>query len=284
MSGNTHRILRAIGKPGWGLCQPETKQLTPMSDLETTIGNEIRHTESTGSTMDDMALLARDGVAEGLVLSTDEQTAGRGRYSRAWESEPGRDLLFSALFRPRPAVVGEINMLLALSIAEIVDAECGVNSVIKWPNDVRVRGAKISGILLESAQGAKGLSVVAGIGVNVNSSMRGRTPGGVEAVSMMELAGRKFDRDTVLKRLLAVVDGFYRDVRAGGTIVPVWKERLETLGQTVQVTFVTGGGEQKSITGVAEDVDEAGRLIVRDENGRAWPVAAGEVTLREDVR
>ncbi len=251
-----------------------------MPNEESVIGRELRHIESTGSTMDDLAQLSREGAVEGLVLWTDEQTAGRGRYDRVWESEPGEDLLFSVLFRPRPAIAGEINMLLTLAIAELVDEECGFEAAIKWPNDVRVDGAKVSGILLESSQGAGGLAVVAGVGLNVNSRMRERSPGGLPAVSMSELAERRFDREELLGELMARVDELYTQVRRGGTVVPAWRERLETLGQSVQVTFVTGGGERKAVAGVAEDVDEAGRLIVRDETGRAWPVAAGEVTLR----
>lgn len=230
--------------------------------------------------MDDVARMATEGASEGLVLSADEQISGRGRHQRAWESEPGEDVLASILFRPRPAIAGEINMLLALAIAELVDLECKTRSLIKWPNDVRAEGAKIAGILLESAQGPNGLSVVAGFGLNVNSLMRDRNPGGIPAVSMRELAGKRFDRDKVLRDLVGRVDSLYREVNAGGTVVPAWRERLETLGQQVDVSFIAGSGNKDSISGIAEDVDEAGRLIVRDENGRAWPVAAGEVTLR----
>lgn len=247
------------------------------------IGHEVRSVTSTGSTMDDVAKLAASGTPEGLVLSAGEQTAGRGRHQRAWESAPGQDLLFSILFRPRPAIAGEINMLLALAIAELVDDRCGVETTIKWPNDVRVNEAKIAGILLESAQ-AEDLAVVAGIGLNVNSRMREIDLGSVPAISMRDITGNDFDRNELLKDLLNRVDGLYADVRAGGTVIPAWKDRLDTLGQYVNVTFVSVNGGEKRLSGIAEDVDVAGRLIVRDENGRAWPVSAGEVTLRSPVK
>lgn len=253
-----------------------------MSTPQNVIGNEIRRLMSTGSTMDDLARLARDGANEGLVLAADEQTSGRGRHQRSWESEPGQDVLASILFRPRPAIAGEINMLLALAIAELVDLECKTSSLVKWPNDVRVDGAKIAGILLESVQDSDGLTVVAGIGLNVNSRMQQRSPGGTLAVSMSDLASRSFDRDSILVDLLRRVDALYAEVRSGGTVVPAWREKLETLGEAVEVSFTANKGNKSSITGIAEDVDAAGRLIVRDENGRAWPVAAGEVTLRSN--
>lgn len=253
-----------------------------MSTPNITVGNEIRHLRTTGSTMDDLARLARDGANEGLVLAADEQTSGRGRHQRSWESEPGQDVLASILFRPRPAIAGEINMLLALAITELVDFECKTSSLVKWPNDVRVGRAKIAGILLESVQDSDGLTVVAGIGLNVNSRMQERAPGGTVAVSMSDLANRSFDRDSILADLLRRVDSLYAEIRSGGTVVPAWREKLETLGQEITVTFTADKGKNSSISGVAEDVDAAGRLIVRDEDGRVWSVAAGEVTLRSE--
>ncbi len=229
--------------------------------------------------MDDVAQLAASGAPEGLVLSADEQTAGRGRHQRKWQSSPGEDLLFSVLFRPRPAIAGEINMLLALAIAEIVQERCGQSTTIKWPNDVRLNGTKIAGILLESSQG-DALAVIAGIGLNVNSHMQNRDLDGVAAVSMRDIVGTEFDRTELLEDLLGRIDGYYKDVKSGGTVVPAWRDRLETLGQLVEVRFTSASQRATPLFGLAEDVDESGRLIVRDENGRAWPVSAGEVTLR----
>lgn len=243
------------------------------------IGNDTRFVKSTGSTMDDVTLLATTGAAEGLVISADEQTAGRGRYDRRWVSAPGEDLLFSVLFRPRPAIAVEVNMAVTLAIAELVDRECGVKAAIKWPNDVRVNGAKIAGVLLESLQGADGLTVVSGIGLNVNSRMSGVNPGGTVAVSMSDLTGTKHNRRELLEALLDQINSHYAPVKAGNTLVPAWRERIETIGMRVDVTFTSASALSEVISGVAEDVDESGRLIVRDGNDRVWRVAAGEVTL-----
>lgn len=248
-----------------------------------TIGDDTRFIDSTGSTMDDVSALAANGVPEGLVIVADEQTAGRGRHDRQWVSGRGEDLLFSVLFRPRPAIAVEINMVLSLALVELVETECGVRALIKWPNDVRVDGAKIAGILLESSQGADGLAVVAGIGLNVNSHMRGQNPGGTAAISMSDIAGATLDKRVLLDRLLKRIDGLYSSIKSGNTLLTAWRERVETIGQKVEVTFAlpnaTSNANNTVISGVAEDVDQSGRLLVRDESGRLWPVAAGEVTL-----
>ena len=172
-------------------------------------------------------------------------------------------------------------MILALAIADVVDASCTVETSIKWPNDVRVDGAKVAGILLESSQGAHGLSVVAGIGLNVNSELQGKDLATNQiAVSMSDLAGSEMNRKILLDSLLSRIDSLYAEVRNGGTLVPAWRDRLETIGRQVDVTFKAPESAQHVISGMAENVDESGRLLVRDANGRLWPVSAGEVTLQ----
>ncbi len=266
-----------------GLDKPFTISLASTSPNRL-IGYEVRHVAVTGSTMDDMTNLASQDAKEGLVLVADEQTSGRGRHGRNWISSPAKDLLFSILFRPRPAIAVELQMILAMAIADTVDETCGVASSIKWPNDVRVNDAKVSGILLESSQGAHGLSVVAGVGLNVNSTLTGMDVGrGQAAVSMSDLSGFDMDRSIVLESLLSRVDSLYAEVRAGGTLVPAWRERIETIGKQVEVIFTAGEPGRRVISGTAEDVDDSGRLLVRDANGRLWPVSAGEVTLQSPV-
>jgi BirA family biotin operon repressor/biotin-[acetyl-CoA-carboxylase] ligase len=245
-----------------------------------TVGRRVIHLLKTVSTMDDAARLAAESEPEGAVVVADEQTAGRGRHRRGWVSPAGKDLLFSVLFRPRPAVAAEIQVLAALAAAAAVERFCGVGAAIKWPNDVRVGGAKIAGVLAESVQGANGLSVVAGIGLNVNSQPSSYGVPGLRATSMLELAGRQFSRPEVLDALLGEMNRMYTAICSGQTLIPAWRSRLETLGKPVRVTLGSPDSPQKVVTGVAEDVDELGRLLVRDGNGRLWPMAAGEVTLQ----
>jgi BirA family biotin operon repressor/biotin-[acetyl-CoA-carboxylase] ligase len=235
--------------------------------------------------MDDAARLAAEGEPEGLVVTADEQSSGRGRHNRKWLSRPGDDLLMSFTLRPRPAIASESQAMTALAVAETVDALCPVQSVIKWPNDVRVRGAKIAGVLTEATQTVEGISVVVGIGLNVNSEASRLDLGGAGAVSMRELAGAPLDRASVMERLLNTLDRMYASISSGMTIIPAWRERLETIGERVEVRFDPASGGGRTVSGVAEDVDEFGRLMVRDESGRLWAMAAGEVTLqRKEVQ
>jgi BirA family transcriptional regulator, biotin operon repressor / biotin---[acetyl-CoA-carboxylase] ligase len=118
---------------------------------------------SVGSTNDEARRLARAGAAHGTVVAAREQTAGRGRIGRSWASPPG-NLYLSVLLRldMQPVRIAELAFVAALAVADMVDA-FGCRAELKWPNDVRVGGAKISGVLIEQSEGA----TVLGIGVNV---------------------------------------------------------------------------------------------------------------------
>jgi len=123
---------------------------------------------------------------------------------------------------------------------------------------------------------------VIGIGLNVNSKPSELDLDGVQAVSMRELIGALLNRDRVMKSLISEMDRMYASVSAGATIIPEWRERLETLRQQVEVTFRPQSAESRIVAGIAEDVDQFGRLMIRDESGRVWPVSAGEVTLQRN--
>lgn len=124
---------------------------------------EIRTVATTASTNADMIALAAQGAEEGLWLRAVTQTAGRGRLGRDWAS-PAGNLYASSLVRLRPADPAAATLALAAAVAlhETLSG-WGAAPVIKWPNDLLVGGAKISGILLERS----GAAIIVGIGVNL---------------------------------------------------------------------------------------------------------------------
>ena len=125
---------------------------------------DIRQYESLGSTSDEAFRLAREGAAHATVVTAREQTAGRGRVGRSWDSPVG-NLYLSVLLRLdlAPGRIAELSFVAALAVAEMVDAFAAGRVSLKWPNDVLIDGAKVAGILVEQANGA----TVIGIGVNV---------------------------------------------------------------------------------------------------------------------
>ena len=228
------------------------------------------------STMDETHRLAGEGEPEGAVVFAEEQPGARGRFNRPWISPPGLNLSFSVLFRPDIDKMPYLNMASALAVGDAVSDLAGLATKIKWPNDVRVDGKKLSGILLESdTVGAKIDHAVVGIGVNVNLDA-GRHPEIASiATSIMSECGREFDRSTALRLVLVHLDRYYAQIKSGISLTSEWASRLETLGKLVQVRW-----RNKVIDGTAETVDDQGNLVVRQSDGSKVSVVAGEVTLQ----
>lgn len=231
-------------------------------------------TDETGSTNVDLARAARDGAPEGTIHTTDRQVAGKGRLDRVWESPSGAGIHLSVLLRP-DAVPAARWVWLPLLVGLAVDAtihECGVESSLKWPNDVLVDGRKLSGILLERVETPLGAAAVIGVGVNV-SLRRDELP--VETATSLALEGAtETDRTIVIRSYLRNLEALYRAWAASGGdpsggIRDSYLRRCVTIGQRVKVTLPSAD----PLEGVASGIDDLGRLIVDGQT-----VSAGDVT------
>ena len=231
---------------------------------------------STGSTNADLLARAAAGpdAAEGQVLVAEEQTAGRGRLGRSWDSTPGASLTFSVLLRPAALPVvrrGWLPLLTGVAVAEAVRAAAGVGAMLKWPNDVLVADRKLAGILAE--QSPDGDAVIIGVGVNVSTPADAlpRSPSGLPATSLLA-EGVSVSRDTLLMEILRDLERWYLTFRADpdpdrSGLLAAYRAMSGTLGRSVRVELPAS----QSLEGVAEDFDEDGRLILR-------PIGATSVT------
>jgi BirA family biotin operon repressor/biotin-[acetyl-CoA-carboxylase] ligase len=236
--------------------------------------SDVVVTSETGSTNADVAAAARAGAPEGLVHTTDAQTAGRGRLDRSWTSPAGSGVIVSALLRP-DTVPAARWVWLPLLVGLAVDAtvhECGVESGLKWPNDVQVDGRKLAGILLERVETPVGPAAVIGVGLNV-TLRRDELP--VETATSLALEGAtETDRTIVVRSLLRNLEALYRawsasegDPAAG--IRDSYIRRCVTIGSRVRVTLP----REEILEGEATGIDDLGRLLV---DGRA--ISAGDIT------
>ena len=256
------------------------------------IGRRILYFQLLSSTMDEAARLAREGTEEGTVVLAEEQTAARGRFKRTWVSEPG-NLYLSIVLRPSTSALRYTSILSGVAVARAIRKSTGLKPTIKWPNDVRLRGKKVSGILVEnSLEGNRVEHAIVGIGVNVALDPSAIPELAGTATSLDLEAGRAVDRESVLRLLLQEMDKLYLPLtkaEAGappsdanqtadggdlGRMRQEWRGLLDTLGQQVEVRW-----RDEVYTGDAEDVDEAGNLLLRQGDGELVTVPAGEVTL-----
>jgi len=247
----------------------------------------LEYMPRTGSTNADAATAARENAPEGYVVVADEQTAGRGRLDRAWQSPPRAGLAVSVLLRPGRFVptrgwspvptsgYAQLPLLAGVALAETVRRLGEVDAVLKWPNDLLIGGRKVAGILAETVPGVDpldGPAVVLGIGLNVTLREAELPHAGATSLQLAEAAC--VDRDPLLRALLrGLADWYERWREAGGDgtasgLIETYRFHCATIGAKVSVALP--GGEQ--VGGIVTQVDEDGRLVV---DGR--PIAAGDV-------
>jgi BirA family transcriptional regulator, biotin operon repressor / biotin---[acetyl-CoA-carboxylase] ligase len=234
--------------------------------------------ERTGSTNADLLAAAADGAPDRTVLVAEHQDAGRGRLARSWVSPPGSGLTVSVLLRPAGVPASRFGWLPLLAGLALLDAvrEAAPRSTVpcglKWPNDLLLGtpARKVAGILAEVA----GSGVVVGIGVNV----AGAPPDTPGATSLHD-EGIEADRTALLVALLTRLAEREAAWRAGRGDPDTTRLRADyragclSLGEQVRVELPGGAVH----TGIAEDVDADGRLLLLDESGRRRAVAAGDV-------
>ena len=241
-----------------------------------TIGCRILHYPSLDSTMNEAARLAGAGCHEGLVVVADEQTAGRGRFARSWISGPGESLLLSIVLRPTAEQLPQANMAATLAVAGTVDSRVDGHVTIKWPNDVRIGGRKIAGILIETDSQADRLAyAVVGIGLNISIDTAAHPEIAATATSLAGEAEAPVERTGVLTDLLRCFDDLYARVSSGASLTDEWSSRLDTLGLDVRLRR---GAEV--LEGVARKVDDKGNLLLERPDGTTITVVGGEVTLQ----
>jgi BirA family biotin operon repressor/biotin-[acetyl-CoA-carboxylase] ligase len=238
------------------------------------IGRSIIHEMTCDSTMNIARSEARDGASHGTIVIAEEQTSGRGRFGRSWTSPPGENLYLTLILRPPIARLRSLSMIAPLAVCLAVEDVVPVTAEIKWPNDVLIGGRKLSGVLVESElSGSDVRFALVGIGVNVNLDVDAADEIRDIATSLRRESGRQVSREATLVRLLGHIEDLYES--PAPEVVEAWRSRLETLGRQVTVT----AGDQ-SYSGLAEDVNERGSLVLRLPDGSSMTFEAAEVSLR----
>ncbi|MEU5000924.1 biotin--[acetyl-CoA-carboxylase] ligase [Streptomyces sp. NPDC021622] len=238
---------------------------------------------ATGSTNTDLAARA-DELPEGAVLVAEEQSSGRGRLDRRWSAPARSGLFFSVLLKPGAGVPverwGWLPLLTGVAVATGLSRAAGVDTALKWPNDLLVtvggEERKAGGILAERA-GTAGAGVVVGVGINVTLRADELPVPGAGSLALAGAAAT--DRDPLLRAVLRSLDQWYSDWRdAGGDpaasgLQETYAAGCATLGRKVRAELPG----DRSITGEAVAVDGDGRLVLATGDGVQEPVGAGDI-------
>jgi BirA family biotin operon repressor/biotin-[acetyl-CoA-carboxylase] ligase len=239
------------------------------------IGREVLYFPSVTSTMDIARRAATEGAVEGTAVVADRQTEGRARLGRAWINPPGV-LAVSIVVHPEMSKLLRLTMMASLATSRCIERVAGLETSIKWPNDVLIRGKKVSGILTQSALRRQSVRwAIIGIGINVNFDPAAYPEIAGTATSLSNELGHPVPQLDVLVCLIEELDKLYVGLRQGEGLHEDWRNRLETIGKMVSVT-----SGRRVIEGCAESVDDDGALLVRRSDGSLVEITAGDVTLR----
>jgi BirA family biotin operon repressor/biotin-[acetyl-CoA-carboxylase] ligase len=238
---------------------------------------KILRYESLASTNTEAARLALQGAEEGLSVVADEQTAGRGRLQRTWVSPKGAGLYFSILLRPTIPLNqwSLMTFMAALAVGDALHEAGGLQTDIKWPNDILAGERKICGILAETIETDAGRALVIGIGINLT---RDAFPEELaeRATSVAEITNRRPERETILAALLQAISRWYsllQEADGSPKIVAAWVSRSSYAeGKLVKVT----NGDE-TLLGTTRGVEDDGALRLETESNGIRVIRSGDV-------
>jgi BirA family transcriptional regulator, biotin operon repressor / biotin---[acetyl-CoA-carboxylase] ligase len=235
------------------------------------------HYESLPSTNTEVARLAADGAPEGLSIVADEQTKGRGRLQRTWSSPKGAGLYFSILLRPEIPLHSWplITFMAAVATGDALIGAAGLQTEIKWPNDLLAGERKICGILSETVDTSAGRAAVVGIGINLTAG--GYPPDliGV-ATSVEEETKQPANKEGLLASLQEAIANWYEqlvDHEGLARILKAWIERSSYANG--RLVDVVNGNE--TFRGTTRGVELDGALRVETQAKEIRIVRAGDV-------
>jgi BirA family biotin operon repressor/biotin-[acetyl-CoA-carboxylase] ligase len=242
------------------------------------LGKKIYSFETIDSTNTFARTLGEDESPHGTLIVAEEQTAGRGRQGRRWQSQRGKNLLLSIVFRT-PFIHERARMLpFAAALAAADGAEhfthCPVEC--KWPNDLMIEKRKFAGMLIEAVtQNDSVTCVIMGVGINVNQTefpddIRNR------ATSLRVHEENDIDRVLLLCGFMEELEHRLKQLRqfSPQLLLDEWKRRATMFGSTITLTEQAGQSSARAV-----DVAPNGALVIEDENGVRREVFAGDVSL-----
>lgn len=226
------------------------------------VGQIVKYLPSCQSTNDEAsALIAHQDPAEGTIVVTDHQTAGRGQRGNSWEAKPAQNLTFSLILKPNFLAATEqfwLNMAISLGLYDTLSLLLETPVRIKWPNDIYVDNKKLGGILIENIlQGQNIAWSVIGIGLNVNQTEFTYST----ATSLQQQAPLpdNYDLSGVLRALSESIEQRYLQLRSNQRD-SLKTNYLQTLYRYQEEAYFDRDGQR--FRGVITGIDSVGRLAI----------------------
>ena len=223
--------------------------------------------------------LGKKEPVHGTLILAEEQTAGRGRRGRSWQSEKGANIAMSLCLEPklRTEHAAGLTLVMALAVAEGIKKVTGREPQIKWPNDIVLNGRKICGILTEMCFKDGGYIVVIGVGINVNNTGFPEDIKGTASSLKLE-TGAEISREALIASVMECFENYY-EIYEQTEDLALLKEQYESMlaNKNREVNVLD---PKEPYKGTAMGINSAGNLIVVCEDGTEKEVYSGEVSVR----
>jgi BirA family transcriptional regulator, biotin operon repressor / biotin---[acetyl-CoA-carboxylase] ligase len=276
--------LEAVRKKGYRIVQAPDKvtENEIQFGLQTKrLGQTIYYEESVESTQKIAHRLSYEGYPEGTLVISEEQVAGRGRMTRSWYSPKYTGIWMSLILRPNlpPQKAPQFTLIAAVAISQAIEEISGIEAEIKWPNDILIRGKKVTGILTElQADADKIHSIIIGMGVNVNQSS---TDFAADikpiATSIAIEAKKKIPRAQLVRRILEKLEIYYDLYMEEGfrPIKLMWESRAVSIGKNIIARTING-----TIEGKALGITDEGILQLEDAQGIIHHIYSADIEIK----
>jgi len=209
-----------------------------------------------------------------MALYTFCQTKGRGQGTNTWLSNPGENLAITIALKPEDFGNDPVtlNKAVTLAAAKAIEKVAETEAAIKWPNDILIENKKCCGLLMETAKIGKDNYLFAGIGINVNQS---KWPANLKAISLKNTAKKELNLDKVMRELMLAICIYTNDIVNEHSLIS--KEFNENLWmRKMRVILETPEGEMEA---EMEEVDEKGKLVFRNSEGKVYSLHHGQVRI-----
>ncbi len=244
------------------------------------LGRELVFLEETDSTNEECKRRRARGSEAGLIVVADKQIAGKGRRGRGWISDKGMNIYMSYLLKPEfsPDIAPMLTLIMAMAAAGGIKSVTGIDTGIKWPNDIVINGKKAVGILTEmTAEPDYIHEVVIGTGINVAAKS---FPEEIKdtATSLYIETGKHFSRARIVGEITNIFEKYYGEfVKEGDlkNLMDAYNEICVNVGKRVRVLDPAGEYEAEALS-----INEKGELRVRIDSGEEISIYSGEVSVR----
>jgi BirA family biotin operon repressor/biotin-[acetyl-CoA-carboxylase] ligase len=227
-----------------------------------------------------MSLASKESIIPGTVIIADRQTRGKGRLGRIWESPGGMNIYMSLVIRPElaPRDATMLTVLAAVAGVCTIQKTGNIPVTIKWPNDLVIADKKLGGILTEVRADPDRINLaVIGIGINVNM-LPADFPEELRSIatSVRSAAGHPAARNDIIIQLLREFEHWYGilTTEGKGPLLHAWRKVSSTLGRKVRIAL-----GKKTISGIAEDIDDNGMLLIKMQSGEYRNVSSGDINF-----